>query len=269
MPAIPKKVAERYTKAVPKFQRILKAAQDRDLNEADTVSIIQDTLAEVFGFEKYIEITGEYAIRGTFCDLAIKIDDKIQCLIEVKAIGLSLKEAHLKQVVDYGANHGTQWVVLTNGIIWELHKILFERPIGHQSVTSMNFLELNSRKKEDQEKLFLFSKKGIAGGAREEHYERIKSLNRHVIGAIILSKPVLELIRRDVRKLSSGLMIQLPEIEKILRDDVLKRGVIEGEEATNAAKAVRKLNKKTPKRPVNSTQKMKEPVSEIGQAQSN
>ncbi|GAI67220.1 unnamed protein product, partial [marine sediment metagenome] len=96
MANIPKKVVERLSKTVSKFQRVLKIAKDRDVNEADTVSIVVDILSEVFGFDKYIEITSEYAIRSTYCDLAIKINGKIQYLIEVKAIGLDLKEHHLR-----------------------------------------------------------------------------------------------------------------------------------------------------------------------------
>jgi hypothetical protein len=49
----------------------------------------------------------ECAIRGTYCDLGIKIDGKFLFLIEVKAIGLELKEAQIKQAVDYAANRGT------------------------------------------------------------------------------------------------------------------------------------------------------------------
>ena len=36
-------------------------------------------------------------IRGTFCDLAIKLDGTLAVLIEVKAIGLDLKEQYVKQ----------------------------------------------------------------------------------------------------------------------------------------------------------------------------
>lgn len=247
MATIPKKVVERYIKTVSKFQRALKIARDRDINEADTVSITQDILAEVFGFEKYLEITSEYAIRSTYCDLAIKIDEKIQYLIEVKAIGHTLKENHLRQIVDYGANKGVQWVVLTNGITWELYKIRFERPIVHELVSSFNFLELNPRKKEDQEKLFLLSKKGLLS-AREEYYERVQSVNRFVIGAIILSKPIVSAIKRDIRKLSSGVKVEDTEIEKILRNEVLKRDVIVGDEASEAINRVRRRLRRPTKR---------------------
>jgi len=248
MATIPKKVIARYKGTVSKFQRVLKKAHDRDVNEADTVSIIQDMLAQVFGFKKYLEITGEYAIRGRFCDLAIKIDEKIQYLIEVKAIGHTLKKHDLRQVVDYGANKGVKWVVLTNGIEWELHKIQFERPIDHELVSSFNFLELNPRKKEDQEKLFLLSKKGLLS-AREDYYERVQSVNCFVIGAIILSEPIMSEIRRDIRKLSPGLKIEIAEIEKILQNEVLKRNVMDGDKASDANRRVRRLYHRPSKRP--------------------
>lgn len=248
MATIPKKVVERYMKTVSKFQRALKIARDRDINEADTVAITQDILAEVFGFKKYLEITSEFAIRGGYCDLAIKVDEKIQYLIEVKAIGHTLKDHDLQQVVNYGANHGAEWVVLTNGITWELHKIRFEKPINHELVSSFNFLELNPRKKEDQEKLFLLSKKGLSS-AREDYYARVQSINCFVIQAIILSESIMSAIRKDIRRLSPGLKIEIAEIEKILRNEVLKRNVMDGDKASDAIRRVRRLYHKPTKRP--------------------
>jgi hypothetical protein len=264
MAQIPKKVIERYLKAVPKFQRVLKGARDRDVNEADTVSIIQDMLAEVFGFEKYLDITSEYAIRGTYCDLAIKMDDKIQYLLEVKAIGLALKAAHLRQALDYGANHGVQWVVMTNGIQWELHRIRFERPIDHDLVSSFDFLELNPRKSDDQQKLFLLSKKGLNKSLRENYYERVQSVNRFVIGALVLSPGVVGAIRRELKKLASGIKVDDKEIEQILRNEILKRDVIEGDDASKAMSRVRRIARKPPKRTPNKAKKAEEPkVPEI------
>jgi hypothetical protein len=249
MSRIPKKVIERYKKTIPKFKRILQTASDRDLNEADTVVIIQDMLAEVFGFEKYLEITSEYAIRSTYCDLAIKMEDKIQYLLEVKAIGITLKPDHLRQAVNYGANHGVQWVVLTNGLIWELYRLRFERPINYDLVSSFNFLEVNPKKEEDQQKLFLLSKRGLGKSLRQGYYERTQSVNRFVIGAIVLGDSVASAVRRDMRKLAPGIKVEIQEIKEILRNEVLKRDVIEGEEASKAFKRVGKLSRKTTKRP--------------------
>ena len=94
MASIPTKVQTRLFTGIKKFQNVLKQAKIKDINESDTVTIIMDMLAEVFGYDKYSEITSEYAIKKTYCDLAIKIDGKLRFLIEVKAIGLDLKTDH-------------------------------------------------------------------------------------------------------------------------------------------------------------------------------
>jgi len=72
MSSIPAASVKRISAAVPKFRKILIKAKERDVNESDTVTIVTDILEEVFGFDKYTEITREYSIQGTFCDLAIK-----------------------------------------------------------------------------------------------------------------------------------------------------------------------------------------------------
>lgn len=102
--AIPTRVSERLATGLKRFQPILASAKSRDVNESDTSLIATDLLAEVFGYDKYSEVTRELCIRNTFCDLATRIDGKFQMLIEVKAIGLELKDSHVKQAVDYAAN---------------------------------------------------------------------------------------------------------------------------------------------------------------------
>ena len=249
MGTIPKKVAERFTKTIQKYQKVLKIAKDRDINESDTVSIIKDILSEVFGYDKYLEVTGEFAIRGTYCDLAIKIDDKVQFLVEVKAIGIDLKETHMRQALDYGANHGIQWIVLTNGIEWQLYRIRFEKPINYDLVYSFDFTGINARGEKDRDNLFLISKEGLAKNAREEFYEKVQSVNRFVIGSLILSEPTLSVIRRELRKFSDGVKIDIDEIKSMVGSEVLKRELVEGEEAEAAQAKVKKYYRKNRTRP--------------------
>ena len=100
MASIPKKVADRLIAGIKQFQPVLTSAKQRDVGEADTVTIVKDMLAAVFGYDKYSEVTSEFSIRGTYCDLATKIDGVVQTLIEVKAVGYDLKEAHTKQAIE-------------------------------------------------------------------------------------------------------------------------------------------------------------------------
>jgi len=119
MATVPSRAAERIASNLKKFQPIVQSAKQRDVNESDTVIIVTDMLSELFGYEKYGDITSEIAVRGTYCDLATKLDGHVQCLIEVKAAGTELKESHTKQAVDYAANQGVDWVVLTNAVQWK------------------------------------------------------------------------------------------------------------------------------------------------------
>jgi len=157
MATVPNKVKDRLSAGIKRFQPVLASAKSRDVNESDTVTIVTDMLADVFGFDKYSEITSEYVIRGTFVDLAIKLDGSLQLLIEVKAIGLELKDSFIKQAVDYGANQGVEWVVLTNGVFWQIYKISFGKPIDQELVLEIDFLNLNPKSSGDIEDLYLLT----------------------------------------------------------------------------------------------------------------
>jgi hypothetical protein len=241
MARIPKKVSERLSKSTRSFQRVLRVAKDRDINESDTVTIVTDMLERVFGYDKYAEITSEQAIRGTYCDLAVRLSDSVKYLIEVKAIGLELKESHLRQAIGYGANHGVPWIVLTNGIEWRVHKLAFEKPIRCEQVLEFDFLSMSPRKAEHQELLFLLSKEGLASAAIEEFHEHVQVVNRFVIAAVIHSDPVVSIIRREVRRLAPGTKVSAAEIRELL-PEVLKRDVVEGEEAKKAERQVSKVS---------------------------
>jgi hypothetical protein len=242
MASIPKTVSDRLKNEVPRFKRVLKNAADRDVNESDTVTIITDMLSRIFGFDKYTEITSEQAIRGTYCDLAVQVDGTVEYLIEVKAIGLDLKENHVRQAVNYGANMGISWVVLTNGRQWEIHRIRFEKPISQEHVCTFDFGEIKPAMLADREMLFLLCKEGLKKAAIKEYHEHVQVVNRYVLGALIGSDPLLTTLRRELRRLSPGLKVTKEEVASLL-PDVLKRDVIEHECAKKAKGRVQRVLK--------------------------
>jgi hypothetical protein len=56
--------------------------------------------------------------------IVVTVDEKQRFLIEAKAINIELKDAHVKQAIDYAANEGITWVVLSNGAVWRLYCVL-------------------------------------------------------------------------------------------------------------------------------------------------
>jgi len=241
---LPSKVADRIAAGIKRFQPILASAKSRDVGESDTVTIIVDMLADIFGYDKYSEITSEHAIRGTYCDLATKIDGVLQMLIEVKAIGIDLKEPHVKQAVDYAANQGVDWVVLTNGCTWRIYKVTFAKPISAEVVIEIDFNTLNWKNAKDVESLYLFCKEGWIKSVLGEYHSQKQALSRYFIGAMLLTDSVLQVMRRELRRLFPEVKIEIEEIQSVLTSDVMKREVMEGEKADEARKKIaRSINK--------------------------
>lgn len=246
--AVPKRVVDRIAGSLRTFQGILQQQKARDISEADTVTIVKDMLSDVFGYDKYAELTGEHSIRGTYCDLAVKLDGKLSFLIEVKAIGSDLKDAHIKQAVDYAANQGCEWVVLTNGVSWCLYNVLFRKPIDKQEVASFDLLSANIRNQGDIEKLYLLTREAFGKNALAEYRDRKEATSRYMVAAILLySEAVKTAIRREIRRVSD-ILVDADVIERMLRDEVIKRDAIEDKQADAAARRVARMSDKSLRR---------------------
>ena len=247
MAKIPAKVCARLVEGLKRFQPVVASAQTRDLNEADTSRIVTDVLADVFGYDKYSEITSEFSIRNTYCDLAVKLNGKPKLLIEVKAVGIELKDNHVKQAVDYAANQGMDWVVLTNGVTWQVFKIIFGKPVDKEEVVSFNVTELNPKSDSDVEMLFLLAKEGLTNSALAEYHAQVKAVNRFTLSAIIQSEPIAKSLRRELSRLSPDVKISLADVQEVLINEVLKREVVDAEEAKDAVKRVQREQAKLDK----------------------
>ena len=239
--AIPKRVADRIKSGLRTFKGILEDARNADQSEQDTVTIVTDMLADIFGFNKYSELTGEYAIRGTYCDLAVKIDGKVKYLIEVKAVDKTLKENHLRQATDYAAKEGIEWVALTNGIEWQAYRMIFEQPVRFEHVFTIDLLAGGS---ELPEMIYMLSREGIVRQALDEYHEQRQILNRHVISAVVLSEPILKAIRRELRKLAPKMSIDTDEVKVLLTSEILKRDIVEGQDMKDAKRKVKRARRR-------------------------
>jgi hypothetical protein len=205
--------------------------------------IVTDILAELFGYDKYHEVTRELCIRGTFCDLATRIEGKFQMIIEVKAIGLELKDAHVKQAVDYAANQGIEWVALTNGNLWKVFRVIFAKPIDAELVLDIDLLALNPKRTEDLESSYLLTRESMLKSGLYAYHDHLQATNKFYLAAVVLSDPVLETVRRELRRLSD-VKLELDDLREALKKEVVKREVLECEKADDARKKVTKAASK-------------------------
>jgi len=203
-------------------------------------------LCDIFGYDKYTDITSEYAVKKTFCDLAIKIDGAVRLLIEVKAAGLDLKEQHIKQAVDYGSNTGVDWVVLTNGTIWKVYKIVYSKPIDTELIYEIDMSQLNVKRQSEIEMIYYLTKEAMAKNSKatlDDYLTQKQILNKFMVGQILLTDAVLDVIRKTIKKMSPDAKISNEEIKQIVAEEIIKREVLDDEKAADCFKKVTKANK--------------------------
>jgi hypothetical protein len=201
---IPKKAHDRLIAGLKKYQPIVGKLRERDISEADTVTVIKDMLTDIFGYDKYIELTSEQQIRGTFCDLAIKVEGKIYYLAEIKSAGTTLNDNHLRQAINYGAHQGIEWIILSNAIEWKIFRIKFGQPIDYEEVFSFDVCKLSARSNDDLAMIYMLCRESISSDALTEFHRQAQIVNRYVISELIQSDAVVSTLRRELRRLFDG-----------------------------------------------------------------
>src|SRR3989338_7603564 len=149
------KALEQNLKAYRK--RYLKK-QYEELDESATRLMVNSFLTDVLGYKELDEIKTEYRIRGEYADYVIQLARKKHFVVEVKSIQLDLNDKHLRQSVNYAANEGIDWIILTNGKQIELYKVLFEKPINSRKIFDFDISNKDDFKKMSEFLVYLTKK---------------------------------------------------------------------------------------------------------------
>ena len=252
------KVAGRIAAQMKRYQGVLATIQKKDISEADTVTVINDILADVCGYDKYHEVTSQYAIRGTFVDLAVKVDENIRFLIEVKAIGIELKDSHIKQAIDYAPNEGIEWVVLTNGAVWRVYNVHFCQPIEKILVCEVDLIALSPKSDEILECFGNLSRESFSKGNMADLLHQKQVTNKFTVAALLISDDVLDDLRKEIRRLGSGIKVDNDYLRALLTNEIVKRDLIDSEEAKAASQNVKRLQKKAAARKKSSEKELEQ-----------
>jgi hypothetical protein len=169
-----------------------------ELDESATRLMINHFLTEVLGYKMIDEIKTEYIIRGTYADYVIQIDGTRHFLIEVKGFSLELSEKHLRQAINYGANEGIDWAILTNGRKIDLYKILFDKPIDAKKVFSIDLTDQLSFKG-IAEQLQYLHRDSVIKKELDTLWRKHSALDPKNLTSYLFGKPVINYIRKELK----------------------------------------------------------------------
>ena len=120
----------------------------------------------------------------------------------------------------------------------------FRKPIESELVLDLDLLSLSHKNETHMDNLYLLTRESIIKSGLDAYHDQIEATNKFYLGAIILSDIVLVTIKRELRRLSPDVKIQIEELSNILKQDVIKREVIEGDKAESARKKLKKSSDK-------------------------
>ncbi len=161
--------------ALRKFTPTFIEAREASCNESDTVYRVRQLFEKVLGYDSD-DTSSETEMKSKYVDLCLKIDGKIRLLVEVKASAIQLRDRHIEQAWSYASRNNYRWVLLTNGIEWNLYHLTFEQGIEYEkafAVSLANPDELDEATKN----LAYLHKRSIRTGELERFWESTSALS--------------------------------------------------------------------------------------------
>lgn len=211
---------ERLRTAIRRLSKPLGDLAARDANEGDTRLLVTDFLCDGLGYDKYADLTTEYQVKGEFADYGVRIDKQLVAFIEVKRVATKLNVKHLRQVEMYAVNEGIEWVILTNGVEWQVYHLTGGLPIVMDLAFTVNLLgDESGTHKVNQ--LFYLSREALKRRLIDELWQTKRATSPKSLAQVVLSAAVLGAVRKELRR-TSGHNADEAQLGKLLRETVLR-----------------------------------------------
>lgn len=208
--------------AIRRFTKPLREIVARDANEGDTRLIITDFLCEGLGYDKFDDLTTEFAVRGEFADYGIRIDKQLVAFIEVKRATQKLNVRHLRQVETYAVKEGLQWIMLTNGQVWQVYHV---HAMTGQQVATHLVLEIDILGDEPLGRkvdgFFYLHQSALKRELIDELWKRKVATAPSALANLLLTDPVLDAMRKEIRR-ASKINPDPTELARIVRNEVVR-----------------------------------------------
>lgn len=181
-----------------KYLPFLLQAKKDNLNEADTSQRVFKVFEDVLGYNPMTDIAKEMRQRCKYIDLTVKIEGAIKFLVEVKPAASTIKAKYVDQGELYASEGNIQWVLLTNGVDWNLYHLTFGKGVQYECAFAVTLSEETIG--QCAEMIGLLHRSSIKSGEHNEFWRKLTALSPESIGRALFTEPALRFIRRDIRR---------------------------------------------------------------------
>jgi hypothetical protein len=220
MPKWETEARDRLRAAVRRFARPLTELIARDANEGDTRLLVTDCLCDGLGYDKYEDLTTEYQVKGEFADYGVRIAKQLVAFIEVKRCTTKLSVRHLRQVEMYAVNEGVEWMILTNGQVWQVWHLTPGLPVLLDMALEVDLLG-DGGPTQKADILFYLSKEAVKRHAIDDLWRVKAATSAKSLGAVLTRDTVIEQVRKELRR-QTGHNVETGELRELLASSVLR-----------------------------------------------
>ncbi|MBA3552422.1 MAG: type I restriction enzyme HsdR N-terminal domain-containing protein [Actinobacteria bacterium] len=211
---------ERLRTAIKRFSKPLAELVQRDANEGDTRLLVTDFLCDGLGYDKYSDLTTEYAVRGEFADYGVRIDHELVAFIETKRATTKLSVRHLRQVEMYAVNEGVEWIVLTNGARWQVYHITGGLPVVIDLALDLNLLS-DETAAQKTNALFYLARESLKRRQIDELWKTKAATSPKSLASSLLTEPVLTALKREIKR-RTGQTVEKTDVSRLLKETVFR-----------------------------------------------
>src|SRR6266540_118749 len=211
---------DRLKAAIRRFSRPLSDLAARDANEGDTRLLVTDFLCDALGFDKYADLTTEYQVKGEFADYGVRIERELIAFIEVKRIATKPATKHLRQVEMYAVNEGVEWVILTNGAVWQVYHLTGGLPVAIDLALRVDLLADESLSRKVNQ-LFYLTRESLKRRQIDELWRAKRATSPQSLAQVLVSESVAEEVRKELRR-QTGHNVDAGELVRLLRETVVR-----------------------------------------------
>ena len=180
-------------------KKFLQKNKTMELDESGTRLMINAFLTDVLGYAPIEEIKTEYMIKGTYADYVVQIKGVQHFLVEVKALSLQLSDKHLRQAINYGANEGIDWVLLTNGKNFDFYKVIFGKPIEARKIFSLDLTQ-KGETQDHSELLQFLHRDAVLQKGLKFLWNKTMALDPEFIAGLLYDSAVTNFIKRSLKE---------------------------------------------------------------------
>ena len=210
---------DRVRAAVRRLAGSLPGLIARDANEADTRLLVTGFLCDGLGYGQD-DLTTEYQAEGEFAGYGVRAGRQPVAFIEIKRAAASLSAKHLRQAEMHAASEGAEWLILTNGQVWQAWHLTAGLPAVLDIVLEVDVLG-EGGPAQPADALFYLSREAFSRDSIDELWHVKAATSARSIGTVITSDPVIDQIRKELRR-RTGHDMDPAELSDLIKTSVLR-----------------------------------------------